>query len=218
LIRKEIDIPSEKLGSDYGGWIVAFHLLEKAERPIVLSFGLGDDISFDRDIAEKYRAQVYGFDPTEESLAWISAQTLPSGMQVFPIGISNFDGKQTFSLPPAESRGNFSTKASNGRIAEYAVRTYSTIVAQLKLQQVDVLKLDIEGAEYDVIPNVLNSPIQPAQFLIEFHHRMHSISIMETIEAVRLIRSSGYVLFDVSPGGREFSFALASRAEAAGFA
>ena len=39
------------------------------------------------------------------------------------------------------------------------------------MSRIDILKMDIEGAEYDVIDDIINSPVPIAQVLIEFHHR-----------------------------------------------
>ena len=206
LLTRDKIVSRERIGSEYGGWVVATAPLQRALEPVVLSFGLGDDISFDRAVISRYKAEVYGFDPTDESLAWLSTQDLPKEMRTYPIGISNIDGKQRFTLPGTEQRGNFSAKASNGRSIEFPVMRYCSIVSMLNLSRVDIVKLDIEGSEYEVIPDLLNCDVQPTQLLIEFHHRLHQIPIAATLRTVDLLRRSGYALFDVSPGGRELSF------------
>ena len=140
LLMPEIRVASRRLGCDYGGWVVAVEPLQKAANPIVLSFGLGDDISFDEEISRKFGANVYGFDPTPASLNWIAARGRSPNMQVFPIGIAKFDGRQTFSLPGNDGRGNFSAKAIIGNSITCEVMRYSSILDVLKLQHVDVLK------------------------------------------------------------------------------
>jgi len=206
LLKPELRVPTRRIGSDYGGWMVAVEPLGNAANPVVLSFGLGDDISFDEEISRRYGACVYGFDPTPASLSWIAARGKPSTMQTMPIGIANFDGSQKFSLPVNESRGNFSTKDTAGNYIICDVMRYSSVLAMLKLQHVDILKLDVEGSEYDVIPDIVTSAILPVQLLIEFHHRLHHIHVTETRKAVRMIKETGFSLFAVSPGGQEMSF------------
>jgi hypothetical protein len=76
----------------------------------------------------------------------------------------------------------------------------------LQIPKVDVIKLDIEGSEYDAIPDIVAASILPDQLLIEFHHPIHEISIVDTMSAVNLIRQTGYSLFAVSPAGQELSF------------
>lgn len=206
LLKPDLRLATRRLGSDYGGWVVAVEPLRKTTNPIVLSFGLGDDISFDEEICRRYSARVYGFDPTTASLNWIAARGKPTNMQVFPIGIANFDGRQKFLLPARDFRGNFSAKAPAGNPIICNVMRYSSILSLLELQHIDVLKLDIEGSEYDVIPDIMTSSILPVQLLIEFHHRLHRISVAETRKAVNMIREAGFSLFSVSPGGQELSF------------
>jgi hypothetical protein len=66
--------------------------------------------------------------------------------------------------------------------------------------------MDIEGAEYEVIKNIIDNNIQINQLLIEFHHRFPGIGIKRTKEAIKILNTGGYKIFDVSPSGEEFSF------------
>ncbi|EJK67712.1 hypothetical protein THAOC_11220 [Thalassiosira oceanica] len=50
------------LGTDYGGW--AFDEKLVGSSPVVYSFGLGEDISWDAAMIEKYNVRLFGFDPT----------------------------------------------------------------------------------------------------------------------------------------------------------
>lgn len=206
LIEPELNIPCRYVGSAYGGWTIATDPLHRVTRPIVLSFGLGDDISFDQEMIKSYRARAFGFDPTPASLRWIAQRGTPAGMEVHAIGIAAFDGEQAFSLPAHETRGNFSSKGNGGTTVICQVRRYRTIAEKLELPRVDILKLDVEGSEYDVIPDLLASPLLPLQLLIEFHHRLHNIHVQQTHQSVERIRKAGYSLFAVSPGGQELSF------------
>ncbi len=206
LLKPELNVATRHIGSDYGGWIVAIGPLGDVKNPVVLSFGLGDDISFDEEIISSYGAHVYGFDPTPASLRWIAARGAPQNMQVFPIGISRFDGRQKFSVSENDTRGNYSSKETAGTSAICDVMRYSSILAMLELKHVDVLKLDIEGSEYDVIPEIITSSVRPVQLLVEFHHRLHRIDVADTRRAVKMVQQAGFSLFAVSPGGQELSF------------
>jgi FkbM family methyltransferase len=198
LLEPEVRIPKRYLGSPYGGWMIATTPLRDASLPVVLSF--------DEEMISTYRARVFGFDPTPASLRWLAARGVPEGMRVEPIGIAAFDGEQAFAMPAGEARGNFSSKQRSDTTVVCQVRRYATILAMLGLRRVDVLKLDIEGAEYDVIDDLLTSAVLPTQLLVEFHHRLHNIHVAETRRSVRTIRRAGFSLFAVSPGGQELSF------------
>ncbi len=206
MLMPEVRVPTRYLGSRYGGWTIATAPLDAVASPVILSFGLGDDVSFDEAMISAYQARVFGFDPTPASLRWLVDHGIPAGMQLLPIGIAAFDGEQVFAMPSRETRGNFSSKHRGGTSVVCQVRRYGTILGMLGLQHVDVLKLDIEGAEYEVIDDLLTSPILPVQLLVEFHHRLHNIRVAETYRSVHAIRRAGFSLFAVSAGGQELSF------------
>ena len=68
------------------------------------------------------------------------------------------------------------------------------------------MKMDIEGAEYNVINNLIETSVRPKQILVEFHHRFEGVELYKTKNAVQKLRSIGYRLFFVSPTGQEYSF------------
>ena len=69
------------------------------------------------------------------------------------------------------------------------------------------LKIDIEGAEYDVIDDILQSNIEITQFLIEFHHRFKEIGVNKTKLAVKKLENAGYKLVYINQKtGEEYTF------------
>jgi hypothetical protein len=66
--------------------------------------------------------------------------------------------------------------------------------------------MDIEGAEYAVINNLVQEDIRPGQILVEFHHFLQGVSIWKTIRSTILLCLNNYLLFHVSPSGNEYSF------------
>ena len=83
-----------------------------------------------------------------------------------------------------------------------------TIVEMLGHHEIDILKMDIEGAEYEVIDDLLDEPIDRIQqILIEFHHWIYpSISLKATSNAISKLENEGYKLYNISKKGVEFSF------------
>jgi Methyltransferase FkbM domain len=87
-----------------------------------------------------------------------------------------------------------------------AMRTFDEIVELLGHSHVDVLKMDIEGIEYDVLEGILNSKVKPNQLLIEFHDRFFPDGTLKTKRAIDALKSHGYGLFGVSDSLEELSF------------
>ena len=75
----------------------------------------------------------------------------------------------------------------------------------------DLLKMDIEGAEYAVLDDMLQSGILPDQLLVEFHHgkrRKGRFPVRATRPRVDALISRGYKVFWASQRGRELALAL----------
>jgi FkbM family methyltransferase len=206
LIKKDLLIPVEKLGSQYGGWVVNKSLLRYTAQPIVLSFGIGDDITFDLEIIRRYGAHVFAFDPTPKALQWIAEQRVPSSMTICPVGLADFDGEQDFGPPDNPDWDSFSVLRSVGAVP-CKVAKLSTLMDQYAIGAIDVLKMDIEGSEYAALEDLRRSEIRPKRLLVEFHHNSDlGVELQKTKDAVAALRASGYQVFDISPWGREFSF------------
>ena len=69
----------------------------------------------------------------------------------------------------------------------------------------DMLKIDVEGAEYEVLEQLLASGHRPAQLLVEFHHRFADIGKARTADMLGRLRDAGYLLVFVSLNGREMT-------------
>lgn len=77
---------------------------------------------------------------------------------------------------------------------------------ELGHSKIDLLKMDIEGSEYEVIQNILDERLEITQILIEFHRRFKEISLDESKRAISSLKKSGYKLFNISDSKEEYSF------------
>lgn len=207
--RPEINCPRAKLGNPRASFVVNPSLLSNTS--VIYSFGIGTDISFDLQCIERFSARIFAFDPTPRSLQWLSGQTLPAEFIPHPFGIADHDGEIQVYPPHDPSHVSYSaTKRGDSEAVSCPVYTLSTIMKMLGHEQVDLLKLDIEGSEYDVIENILHDRIPITQICVEFHHRWPQIGHSRTDAAIDHLRIAGYKLFHVSPSGEEFSFVTTS--------
>jgi len=86
------------------------------------------------------------------------------------------------------------------------MRNLEAICKELKHDRIDVLKMDIEGSEYDIIPSLLESEIQIKQILIEFHHRFFNDGFERTKSILALFKQNNYKVFAISDSFQEISF------------
>ena len=169
---------------------------------------MGEDIAFELALIEKFGLTVHGFDPTPRSLAWIQRQRLPERFRFHPIGLHQTDGQLVFYPPrnPAHVSFSISKEGHSERGVTLEVKRLASIMRELQHQQIDLLKMDIEGSEYGVIDDLTESKHRIGQLLVEFHDRMPGFTVHQTGEAVEKLRGLGYRLFDVSPAGHELGF------------
>lgn len=206
-LKNDIDVASIK---DGGWWFTPEGLNEDS---IVYSLGVGDEIDFDLSIIDKYGVTVHGFDPTPSSIDMLNAADLPDRFHFYPWAVTAEDGSLMF-YPRLKKDGSKSDvmytmiaeEETVDDVIEVPAYSLSTIAQKLGHQHIDLLKMDIEGAEYEVLDGLLASPIKPTQLLVEFHHRFAGIGLEKTADIIQRLRDDGYRIFAISEIGREVSF------------
>jgi FkbM family methyltransferase len=203
--RIQIDCPKELFGCGVNAWMICHEKLNRES--IVYSFGLGNDITFDLALIKRFNLDVFAFDFTPSSIAWIESQDVPSQFHLHKYGIAGFDGMETFYELGGKHMQFAICKTNNSsRTTVFPVYRLKTIVKQLGHKIIDLLKIDIEGAEYDVIEDIVASDVHISQLAVEFHHRFAELNVSQTEESVRLLNKKGYKIFHISETGTEYSF------------
>ena len=177
---------------------------------VVYSLGVGDDIDFDLSLIEKYGVQVHAFDPTPSSIDMLDARDLPQQFAFHPWAVSATDGSLML-YPHLRKDGTKSdvmyTMIAEEETVEDAIEvpaySLSTISEKLGHKQIDLMKMDIEGAEYEVLDGLLSSSIKPTQLLVEFHHRFPGVGLEKSdIDVIQRLRDAGYKIIAISEIGR----------------
>ena len=182
-----------RLGTAYGGWIIPANCGLSADS-VCYSAGAGEDISFDCALAERFRCRVRIIDPTPRAIQHFNnlEKSVKSGERFpvnnsnedyytittedfgrhrfLPIGLADKDGELKFYLP--KNPAHVSCSAVNlQKTDEYFTAKclrLSSIMHQQGDVSIDMLKIDIEGAEYAVIKDMVASSLLPRLLLIEF--------------------------------------------------
>lgn len=197
-------------GRRYAEWTFCPDLLD--EHSVIYSFGVGEDVSFDLMMIEHFHLHIQAFDPSPRSIDWVQEQNFTEAFHFHPFGLAAQDGSITFSEPAqagthslriSESADEWDTGAKTHVLP---VHRLSTILRKLGHKRIDILKMDIEGAEYAVINDIIDSSVPVSQILIEFHHRFQNIGIEATRRAISKLNDAGYRIFNVSASGEEISF------------
>ncbi|MDB5024600.1 MAG: methyltransferase, FkbM family [Mucilaginibacter sp.] len=207
-LKKGIKLKNVWYGNQYGGFYVYPDLLN--ENSIIYSFGIGQDISFDTAIIKNHNCQVFGFDPTPKSINWIKSQNASTKFTFLDLGISDRSGLFDFFLPKNSDHVSGSiTVQDNINVNEkitVKMKCISDIMRQLEHTHIDILKMDIEGAEYAVIENILDSNVSIDQILVEFHDRFVENGTFKTQQIIKHLNDKGYEIFAISDSFEEISF------------
>ncbi|MCH9694218.1 MAG: FkbM family methyltransferase [Gammaproteobacteria bacterium] len=211
-LRRDFEMTTTKIGE----WAFVPELLHGGS--IVYSLGVGDSVEFDLGVIERYGSTVYAFDPTPYAMEWVAAQTLPTEFVFKPWAASGADGSlrlyRRVSRRGKRAKVMWTADAGAGDIEDHIdapAYTIATIMQQLEHEKIDLLKMDVEGAEYDVLDGLKNVQNLPKQLLVEFHHRFRSIGKQKTATAIEKLRGLGYQIFWLSETGREIGFMQVTR-------
>ena len=205
-----------RLGTRYGGWWLDRRLV-RAD-PLLVDCGLGRDISFDVAFLSRFGGTVIGIDPNPASLAWCR-EHCPPGMHLHDRAFWSTAGVTlTFHLPrPAGQlpRGADGVSGSlletheyvaGGASREVTTTDLAEVLAGARREDCDVLKLDIEGAEFEVLGGLARGGglKRCRQLLVEFHHGITGHDRAQTERVVRQVIDAGFRLAHVE--GRNHSF------------
>jgi FkbM family methyltransferase len=208
-VDEEVRVPRLALAYSHGAWMVHPNALSKDST--VYSFGVGSNVAWDLAMIERFGVTIHAFDPTPRAIDWVRSQALPPRFVFHDYGVSDHDGTVRFFPPRRNSSFNYSSiecrrATGNSALIEAPVRRVGTIMRELGHQRIDVLKMDIEGGEYGVIDDLVESGLPIGQILVEFHHNFRSVPLSRTVLAVRALRGLGYRVFHVSDRSYELSF------------
>lgn len=207
-LKRTIRCKAVWYGNDYGGFYVNPDLI--TENAIVYSFGIGWDTSFDNKMIASHQCKVFGFDPTPTSIDWVKKQSLSKKFHFTPVGIGTETAKVDFFLPIQEHHisgsATHQSNVSTHDKVEVQMKSLKDIMQELGHTRIDVLKMDIEGSEYEVLENILLNEIPIDQFLVEFHDRFFEDGRDKSRKVVELMEQYGYGIFATSNCLEEVSF------------
>lgn len=193
----------ERLGNEYGGFGVACDFLDQTKEQdelIVFSFGIGEDLSFDEEVIRKWQAKVYAYDPTPKAIEYVKNHPL-SKNELFSFdgcGVSAKDkDEEIFYLPrnPENVSGSLVIHDEVDKCSAIKVkmRTIDTLMEHKGLDRIDILKMDIEGSEFEVLEGFKNIK-KCGQICFETHDRFYADGMEKLKKLVDHLTSNGFSL------------------------
>jgi FkbM family methyltransferase len=146
----------KKLPLEYHGSSTCFWAIPKrciSVNPTVVDFGLGEDVSFSESILGAYGGKVYGFDPTPKSIDFVETKQI-ANFELFKKGLGKAAGFTEFFLPLNENHVSgslYKVEHVGGAALQVELVSIREVFDITGTAWIDILKLDIEGAEFEVI-------------------------------------------------------------------
>ena len=174
----------EKVGklSDGGKWVCGVDTFLQRPGCVVYSFGSNGDTSFEAAILNRTSCAVFTFDPTLAPEVQAKVEAVP-GITFKAVGLSAVDGNAVI----------------GGRTLP--VRTLATLMRESGHAWIDLLKIDVEGAEWEALESLVAQsggqalPITQAQ--VEFHVGWGGHGPQDAVDLLEALDGAGMRVFHV---------------------
>ncbi len=176
-------------------------------RSKVVDVGCGFDADMSMYMIKKFGLFAVGIDPTHKHQHSLDELTRKGGGKFShqPWAVSNTDGHITFNESTNRDSGSILETHINihgqKQVEQYSVESISLgkLPERLGLDKIDYIKLDLEGAEYELIENLTKEQLDKYdQIFIEFHHHAFpNFKPENTKQMARKIESFGFRSFSL---------------------
>lgn len=188
-----------------------YHKQIMREAPIIVDVGAhkGESVDFYKSIFPN--AKMFCFEPGDDNFKDLENKLLQyKDCKAFKLGISDCSGQATFYLNELSHLGSlrkintsskdslgFAAKAQNHEVT-ILTSTLDEICVQENILNIDILKIDVQGAEFEVIlgaknvmmnTNLIVMEINLFDFYEKDRHKLSSI--------FRLLEENNFELFDI---------------------
>ena len=184
-----------------GAWTVCFDKIitspatgdqhnDQQSKCTVLSFGIADDFTFDDGMAG-FGCEVHSFDPSMP----LPNHKHATSVYFYSIGLGDANSNHADGIDMRSKKE-----------MKWKIRTLDRLMRDLKVTSIDVLKVDIEGAEWSFLESALSYPphesplLHVQQLLVEVHlwkqsSKTAAYDVQRWFNVLRALRLHGFTQF-----------------------
>ena len=138
--------------------------------------GVGEDIRFEVELVRRWGVHAWLFDPTPRSIAFMerARAELDERIAFLPFGLWKEDATLHFAPPEREGYVSHSVMEESERGFDAPCRSIPSLMRELGHDRVDLLKMNIEGAEHVVLESAFHAGVRPVVVTLtwEGHHAL----------------------------------------------
>ena len=186
----------QPLGSDYGYWVVPVDWIDSSWTCYCV--GAGGDITFERELLARYSPTVRSFEPDEDYVGRIEISPEHAArFSAYQMAITPANGPirmQRTHIPGSRSLSPVHLYDTEDYV-EVPGRSLRSLMEEFGDDRVELLKVDVEGGEYDLVPTLDLAAMGVRVFCIQLHH---TGTVRDARSLVEGIRDQGfrYVNYD----------------------
>lgn len=176
------------------------HRVRGASKPVIYSFGVGNDVSFDVEAARLFGVPIYMYDPTPNVALFMKDYEDNERLIFKKEGIYSRDAE--VKLYTSDKVLNSSLYPIHGKDKHEIVRcrTLADFMAENGHDHIDILKMDVEGVSDEVLEQIMDeTQIRPKQIVTEFEIKgiENPLTYLPRILAVaQKLQDQGYLIFN----------------------
>jgi FkbM family methyltransferase len=156
---------------------------------VIYSGGVGEDITFEQQLIQRFGVKIYIFDPAPVAARTIALANTDS-LVFKPLGLAASTAAR-FSIGGGSDSSTWLKAGSSETLPCTALAREMEMNGH---DSIDLLKIDIEGFEYEVLESCIEGRIRIRQICVEFHDFFPEIPKAKTKQMIRTLESHGFDL------------------------
>jgi FkbM family methyltransferase len=186
----------QRIGDPDSGWVMHTNPLPQ----VCYCAGVGKGMSFELELAKITLQPVLVFDPSPTGIATVEKSDTRN-LHFFPVGLAAEPGTIEFSLPKDPGEGSYSVAQDGIDKVSFECWDLPMIMGKNGDSSIDLLKMDIEGFEYDIVDRFLDQRIPVRQLCVEFHPWLKP---GRTFRTIAKLHKAGYRIIHKHRGDHTF--------------
>ncbi|HEX6458838.1 MAG TPA: FkbM family methyltransferase [Thermoleophilaceae bacterium] len=183
--------PIVYLGSGYGGYGIPDGVITPDWTCYCI--GTGRDITFDLALIDRYGCEVFACDPAPEAEPYV--REAAAGVERFsflPVAVGPQDGTSRLyrSADPAHMALSTGDLEGTGETVEVPMRSLPSLMREFGHERIDLIKLAVEGLEYELLESIKPAELGARVLLVEFTWSRPAAAAFKATEA---LRAQGYL-------------------------